>query len=69
MRIRGLIASAKGGIPDVVAWNDSSPDSSARFVECKAIKEDVKESQQDWVTVAASKHFVRLQFCVALRPY
>jgi hypothetical protein len=67
--IRTRIASASGGVPDAVGWNEDSPKQSARFLECKAIGESVKESQQDWVTDAIAKHFSVSQFAVVLRPY
>jgi hypothetical protein len=67
--IRTRIASASGGVPDAVGWNDESPKGSALFLECKAIGETIKESQQDWVTDAIAKHFSASQFAVALRPF
>jgi len=67
--IRTRIASATGGIPDAAGWDDDSPTASARFLECKAIGESVRESQQDWVTDAIANHFSISQFAVALRPY
>jgi hypothetical protein len=58
--IRRRISSAAGGVPDVVGWNEDDPQTSARFIECKAIGETIKESQQDWVTDAISNHFAPL---------
>jgi hypothetical protein len=52
-----------------VGWNEDSPKRSARFLECKAIGESIKESQQDWVTDAIAKHFSISQFAVVVRPY
>jgi hypothetical protein len=67
--IRSRISSEVGGVPDAVGWNEDDPRTSARFIECKAIGETIKESQQDWVTDAISNHFAASQFAVALRPY
>lgn len=67
--IRRRIRSEGGGIPDALGWNASSPQSSARFVECKAEHEGIKESQQDWVSMAIAEHFARTQFAVAIRPF
>jgi hypothetical protein len=67
--IRTRIPSATGGVPDAVGWNDEAPKALGRFVECKAIGEAVKESQQDWVTDAIAHHFTATQFAIALRPY
>ena len=54
--IRTRIQSAAGGIPDAVGWDEEDPKASARFVECKAVGESIKESQQDWVTDAIAHH-------------
>jgi hypothetical protein len=45
--IRGVISSRRGGMPDVVAWNDLNPMKSALFVECKGPREAVLEAQED----------------------
>ena len=69
LRIRQRIRSRKGGMPDVLAWNDVEPLRSALFIECKGPKERIDEAQEDWVW-AARRAGVRLsQIAVSLRPF
>jgi hypothetical protein len=67
--IRDGIGSRRGGIPDVVAWNDDSPFGSALFLECKGPKEKFKESQEDWVGAAFMNGLMASQVAVSLRPF
>lgn len=68
-RIRARISSRRGGMPDVVAWNDCDPLRSALFVECKGPGESIGEAQEDWIW-AARKCGVRVsQLAVSLRPF
>ena len=46
--IRALIAAPHGGTPDVIAWDEVEPLSTAIFVECKGATEPFKQSQEDW---------------------
>ena len=67
--IRGRIRAKKGGMPDVVAWNDEEPLRSALFVECKGRKEGVKEAQEDWVWGALESEVGEAQIAVSVRPF
>jgi VRR-NUC domain len=67
--MRAQIAAPKGGIPDVVAWNDVDPLRSAMFVECKGRREAFKDSQEDWVGAASRAGIQLAQFAVAVRPF
>ena len=67
--IRRLVSNAKGGIPDVVAWNDDDSRESALFVECKGTNESFKEGQEDWVAAALACGLHRTQFAVAVRTF
>ncbi len=67
--IRGRIRAKKGGMPDVVAWNDEEPLRSALFVECKGLKEGFKEAQEDWVWGALESEVGEAQIAVSVRPF
>jgi hypothetical protein len=68
--VRQMTGHATGGIPDVVAWNESDPLVSALLVECKGPKESFKEGQEDWVVAAAFAHGLGLhQLAVAVRQF
>jgi hypothetical protein len=67
--VRQQITSPKGGIPDVVAWNDDGPLRTAIFVECKGPKESFKEGQEDWLWAALREGMDRSQFAVSVRPF
>src|SRR5690606_38532301 len=67
--IRRLTGAASGGIPDVVAWDDSSSLSSAILIECKGEKESFKEGQEDWVAAAIACGLTRDQIVVAVRTF
>jgi len=67
--IRGRIRAKKGGMPDVVAWNDEEPLRSALFVECKGLKEGVREVQEDWVWGALESEVGEAQIAVSVRPF
>lgn len=41
--IRQSVSTRRGGMPDVVAWNDDEPKRTAIFVECKGPKERIGE--------------------------
>lgn len=69
LRIRKLIRSRSGGMPDVVAWNDAEPIRSALFVECKGPREKVAEAQEDWVWAARRVRVRPSQIAVSLRPF
>jgi hypothetical protein len=67
--IRERINSPAGGLPDVVAWNDDHPSHSAMFVECKGLKEDFKEAQEDWLWAALCEGIKVSQFAVSVRAF
>src|SRR5215831_6387596 len=67
--IRGRIRAKKGGMPDVVAWNDEETLRSALFVECKGRKEGIKEAQEDWVWGALESEVGEAQIAVSVRPF
>jgi len=67
--IRVKITSPRGGMPDVVAWNDNHPLHSALFVECKGPKEKFKESQEDWISAAFVKGLKASHVAVSVRPF
>jgi hypothetical protein len=67
--IRGRIRAKKGGMPDVVAWNDEDSLYSALFVECKGLQESVKEAQEDWVWGALEAGGSEAQIVVSVRPF
>jgi hypothetical protein len=56
------------GMPDVVAWDDSDPLSSALFIECKG-GEAFGQSQEDWVWGARRAGVRVAQLAVSLRPF
>ena len=67
--IRESIPSRRGGIPDVVGWNNEDSLASAIFVECKGPNEGIKDDQEDWLW-AAMNHGVRAeQFALSIRPF
>ncbi len=66
---RRHVPSRRGGMPDVVAWNDNEPLGSALFVECKGPREAVGEAQEDWVWAARHAGVHRSQIAVSLRPF
>lgn len=68
-RVRAFTGRSRGGIPDVVAWNDRDPDASAIFVECKGTKESFKEGQEDWVAAALTLGLSDEQISVAVRQF
>jgi hypothetical protein len=55
----------RGGMPDVVAWNDDEHLASAIFVECKAT-EPVNENQEDWLWAARQLGVETAQFAMAV---
>jgi len=67
--VRLRISSRKGGMPDVVAWNDGNPVRSALFVECKGANEGFKEAQEDWLYIALGNGLKEEQFDVSVRPF
>ena len=67
--IRQLIRSRKGGMPDVVAWNDLESLRSAIFVECKGPREKSLEAQEDWIWAACQAGLELSQVAVSLRPF
>jgi hypothetical protein len=67
--IRGVISTRRGGMPDVVAWDDSDPMKSALFVECKGPREAVLEAQEDWVWAATQAGLTLSQVAVSVRPF
>lgn len=64
-----LASDLKGGVPDVIAWNDERSSSSALFVECKGAKEGFRENQEDWVAAALACGIERAQLAVAVRQF
>jgi hypothetical protein len=56
-------------LPDVVAWNDNHPSRSALFVECKGVKEDFGEAQEDWLWAALREGIKVSQFAVSIRAF
>ncbi len=59
-----------GGIPDVVAWDPGKEAlQSTIFVECKAPKEKIKDSQEDWMAAAIKEGISSSQLAVALRVF
>lgn len=69
MTIRRRVSSRRGGMPDVVAWNDHQPLESAFFIECKGPREAVGEAQEDWVCAARSGGVRVAQIAVSVRPF
>lgn len=67
--IREHLAAPRGGMPDVVAWNDAHPLTSAIFVECKGPKEAFKEAQEDWIWAARRADVGLHQLAVSVRPF
>ena len=67
--IRQRISSPKGGMPDVVAWNDLDSLGSAVFIECKGRGESFKEAQEDWVWAALKAGIRPTQIAVAVLPF
>lgn len=66
-RVREIIRQGIGGIPDVVAWNDSNSLVSALFAECKGPSEGIKEVQEDWVAAAVELDIALEQIAVVVR--
>jgi hypothetical protein len=67
--IRQQISSRKGGMPDVVAWNDHDPFTSAIFIECKGRGEAFGDAQEDWVWAACRAGVGITQIAVSVRPF
>ncbi len=67
--IREAISSRKGGMPDVVAWDDPDPLGSAIFIECKGPREAFLPAQEDWVWAALRAGIRVAQIAVAVRPF
>jgi len=67
--VRMHVLSKRGGMPDVVAWNDEEPLRSAIFVECKGPREAVSEAQEDWLWAARHAGVELSQIAVSLRPF
>jgi hypothetical protein len=67
--VRLRIRSKRGGMPDVVAWNDNDPLESAIFVECKGRREPITEAQEDWVCAAQCAGIRLFQVAVSVRPF
>jgi hypothetical protein len=67
--VRVHIRSHRGGMPDVVAWNEKASLRSALFVECKGPKEGFKEAQEDWVWGAIKSGVQPAQIAVSVRPF
>lgn len=65
--VRQRTDDAKGGVPDVVAWNDENL-GSALFFECKGRRERSKEGQGDWLAFALQLGVRGEQSAVAVRP-
>jgi hypothetical protein len=68
-RVRERVHSRRGGMPDVVAWNDDDPLQSAFFIECKGPDEPFSESQEDWVLGAREAGLQLSQLGVSLRRW
>jgi hypothetical protein len=68
-KIRKRIRSQKGGMPDVVGWNDHESLRSALFIECKGPREKFSEAQEDWVWAARRAGVRPSQIAVSLRPF
>ena len=68
-RLRPRISAPTGGMPDVVAWAPDRGLDSLLFVECKGPKEDVKESQEDWVTAALEEGASVSSFAAGIRVF
>ena len=66
---RVRIRSRRGGMPDVVAWNENDPLESAIFVECKGRGESITEAQEDWVSAAQRAGIRPVQVAVSVRPF
>jgi VRR-NUC domain-containing protein len=66
--IRQRISSRKGGMPDVVAWNDLDPLGSAIFIECKGRGEPFLAAQEDWAWAALGAGVGLTQIAVAVLP-
>ena len=66
--VRMHVLSKRGGMPDVVAWNDEEPLRSAIFVECKGLREAVSEAQEDWLWAARHAGVELSQIAVSLVP-
>lgn len=69
MSVRQLVSSRRGGMPDVVAWNEAEPLRSAIFVECKGPREAFGEPQEDWVWAARQEGVALSQIAVSVRPF
>lgn len=67
--IRERIDSPGGGMPDVIAWNDSHPSHTALFVECKGLQEGFREAQEDWLWAALREGIKIPQFSVSIRAF
>jgi VRR-NUC domain len=67
--IRRKIRSKRGGMPDVVGWNDHESLYSALFVECKGPTEAFAEAQEDWVWGALVSGVSLSQIAVSVRPF
>lgn len=67
--IRRQIGSPRGGMPDVVAWDDSESLGSAIFIECKGPTEPVMEAQTDWLWAACKGGVTVDQLAVSVRPF
>jgi VRR-NUC domain-containing protein len=67
--VRQLVPSKRGGMPDVVAWNQAEPLRSAIFVECKGPRETFGEAQEDWVWAARQEGVELSQIAVSVRPF
>jgi VRR-NUC domain len=66
-RLRQCMRSRRGGMPDVVAWDEEAPLATALFVECKGAKEHFSEAQEDWVAAAHEHGIAVSQVAVSVR--
>lgn len=67
-KARAFVSVPIGGIPDVIAWNESDPVGTAIFVECKGAAEPFREGQEDWMWAASQFGVGPAQLAISIRP-
>jgi hypothetical protein len=66
--VRAHMSVPIGGIPDVIAWNETDPKGTAIFVECKGASEPFREGQEDWMWAACQFGVDPTQVAISIRP-
>jgi hypothetical protein len=67
--IRAVTKADKGGMPDVIGWNQAAALETALFVECKGPKERIRQCQKDWISAAFMSGVQPSQVAISLRSF